>query len=61
MGIVDSMNQQMAESLARQKARELQGEEARKTDAMRRHQYAVARESMLGDFSSFPILPAMSA
>lgn len=55
MGFVDSMNQEMAHSLAKKKARELQEAEARKTNAMRQHEYRVARKSILGDFSSFPI------
>jgi hypothetical protein len=55
MSIDDPLKRALSGFLARKKARELQEAEARKTDAMRQHEYAVARKSILGRFSSQPI------
>jgi len=54
MGITDAIKGPLAHCLAKIKSAELQEAEARKTDAMRQHEYAVARKSILGDLSSYP-------
>jgi len=54
MGIADVIKGPLAHRLAKIKSTELQEAEARKTDAMRQHEYAVARKSILGDLSSYP-------
>ena len=54
MGITDAIKRPLAHRLAEMKSTELQEAEARKTDAMRQHEYAVARKSILGEFSSLP-------
>ena len=55
MGILDSIKGTLAHRLAKLKSKELQEAEARKTNAMRQHEYAVARKSILGEFSSQPL------
>lgn len=55
MGFADFVGGVAADRLARDKARELQKAENRKTNKMRQYEYEVARKSILGDFSSFPI------
>lgn len=54
MGVADLLKRRLASRLAQSKAAELQAAEARKTPAMRQHEYAVARKSILGDLSSLP-------
>jgi len=54
MGITDAIKGPLAHRLAKIKSADLQEAEARKTDAMRQHEYAVARKSILGDLSSYP-------
>ncbi|QWV98604.1 DUF2974 domain-containing protein [Geomonas nitrogeniifigens] len=51
----DAIKRALAPELARKKSQELQEAAARKTDAMRQHEYMVARQSILGDFSALPI------
>ncbi|HBA86856.1 MAG TPA: hypothetical protein DCZ75_02385 [Geobacter sp.] len=51
----DPVKRQLAPVLASKKSSELQAAQARKTDAMRQHEYVVARESILGELSSQPI------
>lgn len=55
MGFSDPIKRALSGRLSRTKSEELQGEAARKTDAMRQHEYAVARKSVLGEFSSGPL------
>ncbi|MDD5298523.1 MAG: DUF2974 domain-containing protein [Rhodocyclaceae bacterium] len=55
MGLADAIKSQLAPWLAEKQSRELQEGAARKTDAMRQQDYDVARQSMLGEFSSQPI------
>ncbi|QWV94606.1 DUF2974 domain-containing protein [Geomonas oryzisoli] len=50
----DATKRGLAPELARKKSQELQEAAARKTDAMRQHEYMVARQSILGDMSSLP-------
>lgn len=51
----DTIKRALAPELARKKSRELQEAAARKTDAMRRHEYMVARRSILGELSAMPV------
>lgn len=51
----DPVKRMVAPYLARKKSRELQQGAAQKTDAMRQHEYMVARESILGELSSLPV------
>lgn len=51
----DPIKRALAPELARKKSQELQEAAARKTDAMRRHEYMVARRSILGELSSMPV------
>jgi len=55
MGIADPIKGALSGWLSRKKSRELQEDAARKTNAMRQHEYAVARQSILGEFSSQPL------
>lgn len=55
MSIDDLFKRPLSSWLASMKAGELQEAEKRKTPAMRQHEYAVARKSILGQFSSQPI------
>jgi hypothetical protein len=55
MGYADPIKRMLSEPLARKTSHELQEEAARKTDAMRQYEYDVARQSILGEFSSGPI------
>lgn len=50
----DFIKRTAAPGLARKKAAEMQAAEARKTDAIRQHEYVVARQSVLGELSSLP-------
>ena len=51
----DTIKRVLAPELARKKSQELQEAAARKTDAMRRHEYMVARRSILGELSAMPV------
>jgi hypothetical protein len=51
----DAIKAVLAPRLARMKSQELKRAAAGKTDAMRQHEYMVARESILGDLSSMPV------
>ncbi len=51
----DTIKRALAPELARKKSQELQEAAARKTDAMRRHEYMVARRSILGELSAMPV------
>lgn len=51
----DTIKRGLAPRLARRTARQLQAQEAKKTPAMRQHEYMVARQSILGDLSSLPV------
>ena len=55
MGFSDPLKAAMSDWLARKKSKELQDAAEAKTPAMRQYEYAVARESILGKFSSEPI------
>lgn len=55
MGYSDPLKRILAPRLALSKSQELHKEAEGKTDAMRQHEYAVARKSILGQFSSKPI------
>jgi hypothetical protein len=55
MGYSDPLKGALSDWLAKKKSRQLQEEAERKTDAMRQHEYDVARRSILGEFSSQPI------
>jgi hypothetical protein len=55
MYVVDLVKTGLSGYLANAKSAELQQAAARKTPAMREHEYAVARQSILGQFSSQPI------
>jgi hypothetical protein len=55
MAALDYVKGMFAETLASKQAKKIQEEEARKTPAMRQHEYAVARQSILGEFWSLPI------
>jgi hypothetical protein len=55
MGYSDPVKGALSDWLAKKKSRQLQEEAERKTDAMRQHEYDVARRSILGEFSSQPI------
>lgn len=54
MGLSDPIKGAVAPWLAEKQSRKLQEGTARKTDAMRQQDYDVARQSMLGEFSSEP-------
>lgn len=51
---VDPVKRMLAPKLSRKKSRDLHAT-ARKTAAMRQHEYVVARRSILGALSSLPI------
>lgn len=51
----DYLKRALAPELAHKKSQELQEAAARKTDLMRQHEYMVARQSVLGEFSSMPV------
>lgn len=53
--LADPIKAVLAPRLARMKSQELKRAAAGKTDAMRKHEYMVARESILGDLSSMPV------
>ncbi|WP_026840583.1 hypothetical protein [Citrifermentans bremense] len=53
--LADPIKAVLAPRLARMMSGELQKVEQAKTDAMRQHEYMVARESILGDLSSMPV------
>jgi hypothetical protein len=55
MGYSDPLKGALSGWLAKKKSRQLQEEAERKTNAMRQHEYDVARKSILGEFSSLPI------
>jgi hypothetical protein len=55
MGFSDSIKGALSDWLAKKKSQQLLGEAERKSDAMRQHEYDVARRSILGEFSSQPI------
>jgi hypothetical protein len=55
MYVVDAVKTGLSGILARAKSGELQEAAAKKTPAMRQYEYAVARRSILGEFSSEPI------
>lgn len=55
MGFADPLKGALSGWLSRKKSRELQWDASRKTDAMRQHEYAAARQSILGEFSSQPL------
>jgi hypothetical protein len=52
MGLSDPLKGALSGMLSSKKSRELEEEAARKTDVMRQHEYDVARQSILGEFSS---------
>jgi len=52
--VADALKSKLASSLAAGKAKALQEAAKLKTDAMRQHEYAVARKSILGELSSLP-------
>ena len=52
--VADALKSKLASSLAAKKAKALQDAAKSKTDAMRQHEYAVARKSILGELSSLP-------
>jgi hypothetical protein len=54
MGLSDPLKGALASWLAEKKSQKLQAGVARKTDAIRQNDYDVARQSMLGEFSSEP-------
>ncbi|MBA4178145.1 MAG: hypothetical protein C0505_16550 [Leptothrix sp. (in: Bacteria)] len=54
MGWADGLKGLVAPLLANKQSKALQAAAAKKTDAMRQHDYDTARRSMLGDFSSKP-------
>lgn len=53
--LADVVKRKLAPNLARSKAKALQEASARKTNEMRQYEYAVARDSILGDLSSLPV------
>ncbi|UFS71706.1 hypothetical protein LPW11_05810 [Geomonas sp. RF6] len=54
MGLSDPVKAALGNWLANKKSTQLQEAEARKTPAMRQHEYDVARQAILGEFSSQP-------
>ena len=61
MGYSDPLKRILARRLARGKSQDLQKEVDGKTDAMRQYEYAVARQSILGQFSSEPLKSSQDA